>query len=109
MGKRRPAAKPTQLRILHGDRGDRINDRESVPPTQEIACPEWASDGAREIWARSHPIAACGAKGCRSPVRADSASATSLTAARIYVGSPRYPTHVGGPSRLRGATGVAGG
>ncbi|ONI87358.1 terminase [Saccharothrix sp. ALI-22-I] len=55
MGKRGPAAKPTTLRILHGDRADRINDREPVPPAQEIACPDWASDGAREIWARLAP------------------------------------------------------
>jgi P27 family predicted phage terminase small subunit len=55
MGKRGPAAKPTTLRILHGDRPDRINDHEPVPPTQEIACPDWASDGAREIWARLAP------------------------------------------------------
>lgn len=55
MGKRGPAAKPTALRVLHGDRADRINDREPVPPTQDIACPDWASDGAREIWARLAP------------------------------------------------------
>lgn len=55
MGKRGPAAKPTALRILHGDRSDRINDREPVPPTQEITCPDWASDSAREIWARLAP------------------------------------------------------
>lgn len=56
MGKRGPAAKPTQLRILHGDRADRINDREPVPPVGgDIVCPEWASDGAREIWTRLAP------------------------------------------------------
>ncbi|KOX21247.1 terminase [Saccharothrix sp. NRRL B-16348] len=55
MGKRGPASKPTQLRILHGDRTDRINDREPAPPEQEIICPDWASDGAREIWGRLAP------------------------------------------------------
>ncbi|WNV82225.1 phage terminase small subunit P27 family [Umezawaea sp. Da 62-37] len=55
MGKRGPAAKPTILRILHGDRPDRINDNEPVPPTQEIACPYWASEGARDIWNRLAP------------------------------------------------------
>jgi P27 family predicted phage terminase small subunit len=55
MGKRGPAAKPTTLRILHGDRPDRINDREPAPPEQQIACPDWASDGAREIWDRLAP------------------------------------------------------
>jgi P27 family predicted phage terminase small subunit len=44
MGKRGPAPKPTTLRILHGDRADRINTAEPVPPTEDIACPEWASD-----------------------------------------------------------------
>jgi P27 family predicted phage terminase small subunit len=55
MGKRGPAAKPTALRVLHGDRADRINDREPVPPVGAIVCPQWASDGAREIWARLAP------------------------------------------------------
>lgn len=52
MGRRGPAAKPTQLRILHGDRKDRINDGEPVPPEAEVACPDWASDPARAIWER---------------------------------------------------------
>jgi P27 family predicted phage terminase small subunit len=55
MGKRGPAAKPTALRILHGDRADRINTDEPAPPEQEITCPEWASDNARAIWERMAP------------------------------------------------------
>lgn len=55
MGKRGPDAKPTALRILHGDRKDRINDTEPIPPTSEITCPEWASEAAREIWERLAP------------------------------------------------------
>ena len=55
MGKRGPQAKPTPLRILHGDRPDRINDAEPVPPTGEIECPAWASDQARDVWARLAP------------------------------------------------------
>jgi P27 family predicted phage terminase small subunit len=55
MGKRGPAPKPTTLRILHGDRADRINTAEPVPPTEDIACPEWASDAAREVWQRLTP------------------------------------------------------
>ncbi|WP_440901640.1 phage terminase small subunit P27 family [Actinosynnema sp.] len=55
MGRRGPAAKPTSLRVLHGDRADRINSSEPVPPTQEVTCPDWASDGARAIWARLAP------------------------------------------------------
>lgn len=55
MGKRGLAAKPTPLRILHGDRPDRINEAEPVPPTQEIVCPDWASEVARSIWDRLAP------------------------------------------------------
>ncbi|MFF5093571.1 MULTISPECIES: phage terminase small subunit P27 family [Actinosynnema] len=55
MGRRGPAAKPTGLRILHGDRADRINDAEPVPPVQDIACPDWASEDARAIWTRLAP------------------------------------------------------
>ncbi|WNV86581.1 phage terminase small subunit P27 family [Umezawaea sp. Da 62-37] len=55
MGKRGPAAKPTALRVLHGDRTDRINDREPLPPIGQIACPDWASESAREIWTRLAP------------------------------------------------------
>ncbi|OXM63134.1 phage terminase small subunit P27 family [Amycolatopsis vastitatis] len=55
MGKRGPDPKPTALRILHGDRKDRINDEEPVPPTAEIESPDWASEQAREIWARLAP------------------------------------------------------
>ncbi|WP_204456185.1 phage terminase small subunit P27 family [Actinokineospora baliensis] len=55
MGKRGPAAKPTALRILHGDRPDRINTNEPAPPEQEITCPDWASDAARAIWERLAP------------------------------------------------------
>lgn len=55
MGKRGPAAKPTALRVLHGDRKDRVNDSEPAPPTHDIDCPDWASDHARGIWARLAP------------------------------------------------------
>ncbi|MCU1680848.1 MAG: phage terminase, small subunit, family [Amycolatopsis sp.] len=55
MGKRGPDAKPTALRILHGDRKDRINDAEPVPPTSDITCPDWASGQARGIWERLAP------------------------------------------------------
>jgi P27 family predicted phage terminase small subunit len=55
LGKRGPGSKPTALRVLHGDRKDRINDAEPVPPTGEIVCPDWASEQAREIWVRLGP------------------------------------------------------
>ncbi|MFD8494253.1 phage terminase small subunit P27 family [Amycolatopsis sp. NPDC059657] len=55
MGKRGPVGKPTALRILHGDRADRINDTEPVPPASDITCPDWASDAARGVWERLAP------------------------------------------------------
>ena len=55
MGKRGPAAKPTKLRILHGDRADRINSDEPEPPEDEVRCPDWASDDAQAIWQRLAP------------------------------------------------------
>ncbi|WP_282703235.1 phage terminase small subunit P27 family [Streptomyces sp. CC219B] len=50
MGKRGPAPKPTQLRVLHGDRKDRINTDEPTPSADEVAPPTWLSDEAREVW-----------------------------------------------------------
>ncbi len=42
--------KPTKLRVLHGDRKDRINDSEPVPALKEIVAPDWLSPGALTIW-----------------------------------------------------------
>ncbi|WP_340382299.1 phage terminase small subunit P27 family [Streptomyces sp. SS7] len=50
MGKRGPAPKPTQLRVLHGDRKDRINADEPQPSAGEIAAPDWLGDRALEVW-----------------------------------------------------------
>lgn len=50
MGKRGPAPKPTQLRVLHGDRKDRINTDEPQPSAGEIAPPDWLGDVALEVW-----------------------------------------------------------
>jgi len=50
MGKRGPRPKPTNLRVLHGDRKDRINTDEPVAPD---GLPEPAYDMAedvREVW-----------------------------------------------------------
>lgn len=55
MSKRGPAPRPTMVRILHGDRKDRVNDTEPVPPVEEVACPESASGAARSIWDRVAP------------------------------------------------------
>lgn len=55
LGKRGPTAKPTPLRILHGDRKDRINHSEPAPPTNGTDLPTWASGEAQEIWKRLAP------------------------------------------------------
>ncbi|MCP3800334.1 phage terminase small subunit P27 family [Allokutzneria sp. A3M-2-11 16] len=55
MGKRGPASKPTALRVLHGDRPDRINTDEPVPPPATIQPPDWLSADARAVWDRLAP------------------------------------------------------
>lgn len=55
MGKRGPAPKPTALRVLHGDRKDRINDTEPTPAEREVTAPEELSDDARAAWDRLAP------------------------------------------------------
>lgn len=51
MGKRGPQPKPTPLRVLHGDRKDRVNDAEPQPGEGEVVPPGWLSDEAVEVWA----------------------------------------------------------
>jgi P27 family predicted phage terminase small subunit len=55
MGKRGPAPKPTALRVLHGDRKDRINDAEPQPAEREVTAPGELSDDARAIWDQLAP------------------------------------------------------
>jgi P27 family predicted phage terminase small subunit len=50
MGKRGPAPKPTNVRVLHGDRKDRINTDEPVPGAGEVVPPEWLPTAAVEVW-----------------------------------------------------------
>jgi P27 family predicted phage terminase small subunit len=50
VGKRGPAPKPTNLRILHGDRADRINRNEPKPSDALPVCPPWLDDDARKVW-----------------------------------------------------------
>ncbi|MFD4320121.1 phage terminase small subunit P27 family [Streptomyces sp. NPDC058548] len=50
MGKRGPAPKPTALRVLHGDRADRINRDEPQPAEGDIAPPAWLREDAIEVW-----------------------------------------------------------
>jgi P27 family predicted phage terminase small subunit len=48
-------AKPTNLKILHGDRKDRVNTAEPVPSTTDLHPPDHLSDEARSIWDRIAP------------------------------------------------------
>lgn len=50
-----PPGKPTNLRLLHGDRSDRINKSEPQPSAGELDAPEWMTDEAKEIWNRLAP------------------------------------------------------
>ncbi|MCY0919618.1 MULTISPECIES: phage terminase small subunit P27 family [unclassified Streptomyces] len=50
MGRRGPAPKPTPLRVLHGDRKDRINRDEPQPSELDVEPPAWLSDAAVEVW-----------------------------------------------------------
>ncbi|SBT89388.1 phage terminase, small subunit, putative, P27 family [Streptomyces sp. DI166] len=55
MGKRGPAPKPTQLRVLHGDRKDRINTDEPAPSAGEVVPPEWLGAEALDVWEEYAP------------------------------------------------------
>jgi P27 family predicted phage terminase small subunit len=57
MGERGPAAQPTRLKVLKGERKDRINASEPEPPhTQKPpTCPSALSPTARRIWRRLAP------------------------------------------------------
>ncbi|MFC8247710.1 P27 family phage terminase small subunit [Streptomyces chartreusis] len=55
MGKRGPVGKPTALRVLHGDRKDRINSDEPQPDADEIAPTDWLGERALEVWAAYAP------------------------------------------------------
>lgn len=50
MGRRGPAPTPTNLRLLKGDRPDRINTNEPVPRQVLPQCPATVSPAVREVW-----------------------------------------------------------
>lgn len=50
MGKRGPAPKPTNLRLLHGDRKDRINEDEPVPSDGLPGLPPGVSPEVADVW-----------------------------------------------------------
>lgn len=50
----RPAA-PTALKLVRGERPDRINRDEPVPAALEVVCPAGLSDAAQAMWDRLAP------------------------------------------------------
>lgn len=54
-GKGGRPAKPTSLKVLHGDREDRINRDEPLPERGDVAAPEWLDDRSRQVWDRLAP------------------------------------------------------
>jgi P27 family predicted phage terminase small subunit len=50
MGKRGPAPKPTNLRILHGEKPYRINKNEPQPREGIPDPPDWMEPDARAVW-----------------------------------------------------------
>lgn len=50
MGKRGPAPRPTALRLLQGDRSDRINRNEPVPAPTTPTPPDYLDADARAVW-----------------------------------------------------------
>lgn len=58
MGKRGPAPKPTNVRLLHGDdkkNPQRVNRDEPQPGAAEVGPPAWLSDEALEVWQQYAP------------------------------------------------------
>lgn len=53
-GQGRPS-KPTRLKVLDGDRPDRINRREPMPAEVDVRPPVELDDDAAEVWSRLAP------------------------------------------------------
>jgi P27 family predicted phage terminase small subunit len=62
VNKRGPRPKPTALKLLHGDRPDRINLQEPVAETGMPECPDSANDEVRAIW--DYTVTRLHAMGC---------------------------------------------
>lgn len=48
-------SKPTNLKVLHGDRPDRINHDEPVPGQGVVTAPEWLDGVGLEVWGELAP------------------------------------------------------
>lgn len=55
MGKRGPRPKPTRLKLVQGERKDRINEDEPIPAPGEIVRPSWLNASAARVWAALAP------------------------------------------------------
>jgi P27 family predicted phage terminase small subunit len=55
MGERGPHPAPTSLRLIRGDRADRVNVDEPVPADAEITCPDWVCDWGQRLWRQLAP------------------------------------------------------
>lgn len=53
MTKPGPQPTPTHLKIVRGNRKDRINFNEPKPKKAKPICPEWLSEQAKQIWERT--------------------------------------------------------
>lgn len=82
MGKRGPAKTPTNLAVLRGERKDRINTHEPVPPEGDLTPPEDLSDDARAVWHRLAPSLI--AVGVLTPWDVDAFRITCESLARYY-------------------------
>lgn len=50
MGKRGPAPVPTNVKVLRGERADRVNHREPVPAPGSVTPPGWLSIETLAVW-----------------------------------------------------------
>lgn len=57
MGKRGPRPRPTKLKLLHGERSDRVNRNEPSPPAapNPSRCPTHLTTQAKTVWRRLAP------------------------------------------------------
>lgn len=56
MAKRGPKPKPTPLKLLKGERSDRVNQDAPVAEAETPDCPDHLDDVARSEWSRMAPI-----------------------------------------------------
>ena len=48
-----PAPTPTHLKVVRGERKDRINTKEPKPVGNKPKCPAWLSKEAKQVWKRT--------------------------------------------------------